>query len=385
MYMAAAPYFAKRFHTDEWILAHFQSSIISVGTVTNLISMIVLANLQSKASYQKRIASALIINISVFTLLALSTIFFREVSAGGYLAFVLSMVFCTSIATGLIQNGAFAFASGFGHPSYIQAIMTGQGIAGVLPPIAQIASVLSIPAKTASKRNDGAPQESSTSAFVYFLTACVVSVVALLAFIPLCRRHKQLVGNRMMESTISVQEAEQANRKVVSLWTLYEKLHWLAASVYLCFAVTMFFPVYTAQILSVNEGSRLFEAPTFIPLAFLVWNTGDLIGRLSTILPFSLRHKPFLLFVVAIGRLGFLPLYLLCNVGGRGATVSSDIFYLFVVQLGFGLTNGWLGGSCMMGANEWVEDSEREATGGFMGLNLVAGLTTGSLLSFAAH
>ena len=38
----------------------------------------------------------------------------------------------------------------------------------------------------------------------------------------------------------------------------------------------------------------------------------------------------------------------------------------------------------MMGTNEWVEDGEREAAGGFMGLSLVAGLTTGSLLSFTA-
>lgn len=390
--MAAAPYFAKRFESDEWILAHFQSSIISVGTITNLLSMIVLASLQAKASYSRRISLALIINIVAFSLLALSTTFFRGISAAGYLGFVLSMVMCTSMATGLIQNGAFAFASGFGHPSYIQAIMTGQAISGVLPPITQIVSVLSVPAKTSSaKREDGSaiplpPHESSAAAFIYFMTAFVISLAALLAFIPLVRRHNRLLESRMMESTTSVEDAERAHRKVVSLWTLYKKLHWLAAAVFMCFAGTMFFPVFTVKILSVNEngGSRLFQPPTFIPLAFLIWNTGDLLGRLATLLPFSLRHKPFLLFVVSIARLGFLPLYLLCNVGGRGATVSSDLFYLFVVQLGFGLTNGWLGSSCMMGANEWVEDGQREATGGFMGLNLVAGLTTGSLLSFAA-
>lgn len=36
----------------------------------------------------------------------------------------------------------------------------------------------------------------------------------------------------------------------------------------------------------------------------------------------------------------------------------------------------------MMAAPEHVEEGEREATGGFMGLNLVGGLTVGSLLSF---
>lgn len=389
MFLAAAPYFMKRFSSDVWILAHFQSAILSVGTVTNLVSMLVLANMQAKASYQKRISSALVINIVVFALLALSTTYFRHVSAGVYLCFILAMVFLTSWATGLIQNGAFAFAAGFGHPEYMQAIMTGQAIAGVLPPIAQIVSVLAVPPSEPVASTPGTPpaQESSTAAFIYFLTAAAISITALLAFIPLVRRHNHLIESRMMESITSIEEAERAQRKVVSLLTLYKKLYWLAAAVFLCFAVTMFFPVFTAQILSIRPAEsapRLFQPATFIPLAFLFWNTGDLLGRLATLFPFSLKRQPVLLFLVSILRLIFLPSYLLCNVGGRGALVNSDVFYLLIVQLGFGLTNGWLGSSCMMAATEWVEEGQREATGGFMGLNLVAGLTVGSLLSFTA-
>lgn len=62
--------------------------------------------------------------------------------------------------------------------------------------------------------------------------------------------------------------------------------------------------------------------------------------------------------------------------------MSSDFFYLAIVQLLFGLSNGFIGSSCMMGAAEWVFPEEREAAGGFMGLALVSGLTAGSLLSF---
>ena len=79
----------------------------------------------------------------------------------------------------------------------------------------------------------------------------------------------------------------------------------------------------------------------------------------------------------------FIPLYLLCNIKDRGAVVSSDFFYLIIIQFLYGLTNGYVGSECMMGAGEWVEAEEREAAGGFMGLMLVGGLTTGSLLSFA--
>ncbi|GJC90895.1 nucleoside transporter FUN26 [Colletotrichum liriopes] len=301
------------------------------------------------------------------------------------------MVASSSWATGLIQNGAFAFAASFGRPEYMQALMAGQGVAGVLPPIAQVITVLAVPEKDAGAEDDG--RSLSSSAFVYFLAAVAVSVSALVAFIPLVRRHNHIVETRMVEhmaeSLTSVEEAERAARKVVSPLRLLKKLHWLAGAIFMCFAVAMFFPVFTTKILSVrypgdekSPAGSLFRPAAFIPLAFFAWNLGDLSGRMATILPFSLRHRPAALFAVSLARMGFLPLYLLCNIGGRGAAVSSDFFYLVIVQFLFGLTNGWLGSSCMMAAGEWVEEGEREATGGFMGLCLVAGLTTGSLLSF---
>jgi equilibrative nucleoside transporter 1/2/3 len=188
---------------------------------------------------------------------------------------------------------------------------------------------------------------------------------------------------RMAESMNSIEEAERAARKVTSLWSLFRKLRWLAIGVAVTFAVTMFFPVFTAKIHSVREDAGAIFRPTaFIPLGFLFWNLGDLCGRVATMLPFTLKDRPFVLFLCSVARLALLPLYLLCNIGGRGAVVPSDFFYLFVVQLLFGLTNGWLGSSFMMASGDWVNEGEREATGGFMSLCLVIGLTAGSLLSF---
>jgi equilibrative nucleoside transporter 1/2/3 len=156
----------------------------------------------------------------------------------------------------------------------------------------------------------------------------------------------------------------------------------------MCFVVAMFFPVFTAKILSVHDdnGGGLFSPGAFIPLGFFFWNLGDLSGRVSAVLPpFAwLRQRPRVLFAVGLLRWGFLPLYLLCNLHGRGAVVESDLFYLGVVQFPFGLTNGWLGSSAMMAAGEWVAEDEREAAGGFMGMCLVGGLALGSVLSFTA-
>ena len=142
--MAAAPYIQRRFQSDEWILDNFQSAIISVSTITNLVAMAILTNIQSSANYPLRINLALFLNVIVFIILTLSTTYFVDVSAQTYLVFLLSMVAGTSWAAGLMQNGSFAFAASFGRPEYTQAIMVGQGVAGILPPVAQMVSSLRV-------------------------------------------------------------------------------------------------------------------------------------------------------------------------------------------------------------------------------------------------
>lgn len=386
MFLAAAEYFRTRFESAPGIASRSQSAILVVSTVTNLTGMLILQQLQVGASYPFRINLALVINTVVFSMLAASTIMLVDAAPGWYLAFLLTMVATSTYATALIQNGAFAFAASFGRSEYMQALMAGQGIAGVLPPMTQIVSVLGVGDSTMEETKG-----SSTSAFVYFLTAVAVSLTALLAFIPLARRHGSIMEGRladqMRESMESMEDAEIAARKKTSMRKLFSELPFLSTALVLCFTVTMFFPVFTAKIFSVHDGKNvpgLLRPDAFVPLGFFVWNLGDLTGRVATALPFSLRHRPVLLFLISLARIGMVPLYLLCNIGGRGAKVESDFFYLFVVQLLFGITNGWLGSSCMMAAGEWVEEGEREAAGGFMGLCLVLGLALGSLLSFTA-
>ncbi|KIW72891.1 hypothetical protein PV04_01052 [Phialophora macrospora] len=397
MFLAAAPYFQKRFSSSQWILNHFQAAEVSVSTITNLGSMIILTKLQKGASYPKRISSSLSINIVVFAILALSTLI--RTSAGVYFGFLLVAILFASFSTGLIQNGLFSYASGFGRSEYTQAIMTGQAVAGVLPPLAQIISVLAVPTKK-NKDGDGADatDASPKSAFVYFLTATGVSVLALLAFLYLLRREANTLALRSAAkatgdgasegdaltgaprtSSQSEPGAETNDRRSVPLSTLFGKMPFLSTAVFICFAVTMVFPVFTASILSVNN----IDSAIFIPTAFLLWNIGDLVGRLVTLWPkISLTHYPFALFCLAMARLLFIPLYFLCNIKNKGAAISSDFFYLVIVQFLFGMSNGYLGSECMMGSGEWVLPEEREAAGGFMGLMLVGGLTVGSLLSF---
>lgn len=384
MFLAASSYFYSRFESSEWAATHYQSSILSVSTVTNLAAAYTFARIQKNVSYPWRITLSLLMNCVIFTLLAFSTIVMTDISVRGYFAFLMVMVFGASLATGLNQNGAFAYVSGFGREEYTQGIMSGQGVAGVLPCIVQIASVLAVP----KKRDDGqggAPQASPKSAFIYFITATGVSVATLLAFLYLLRRRPSATPKPVSEGEDPAL-VDRVHDKSVSLLLLFKKLRYLSLSVFICFIVTMmFFPVFTSEIMSVNDPSepRLYDPSVFIPVAFLFWSAGDLFGRMIVAIPsLSLSHRPWIAFVFAIARVGFVPLYLFCNVNGRGAIVQSDFFYLFVVQLLFGASNGYLASSCMMGVSRWVSADEREAAGGFMNMMLVGGLAAGSLLSF---
>jgi equilibrative nucleoside transporter 1/2/3 len=268
----------------------------------------------------------------------------------------------------------------------MQAIMSGQGVAGVLPCIVQIFSVLAVPSNGDSVDQDPSmPQtNSSRSAFVYFITSTAVSVIALLGFLYLLRNQpqsRQKVTRADDESIVD----EHDHSKSVSLWTLFVKLRFLAFAVFMCFLISMVFPVYTAEIQSVNDAtsSRIYDSSVFVPLAFLFWNLGDLAGRMGVAIPgVSLGTYPQVAAIVAIARVMFIPMYQLCNINGKGAAIKSDIFYL-AVQFLFGATNGYLGTSCMIGANHWVVADERPAAGGFMSMVLVGGLAAGSLLSFS--
>jgi len=422
MFLAAAPYFQSRFHTSQSLLSTFQPAEISISSVVNLATLVILTNLQTGASYPRRIVLSLLLNVATFTLLSISTKAFLHATAGQYFVFLMIIVALASSAAGFMQNGAFAFAAGMGRQEYVQALMAGQGVAGIIPLVVQIASTLSTgDAEDAKSEAKGL----SDSALVYFVTATAVEALALGAFMYLSRRRR---GYQMKETiapafsdhsqnndnddthddthddeTQQQQQQQPLHSTRTPLLTLFRQLFYPSLAITVTFAITMLFPVFTAEILSTHpDSSPLLRPAVFIPLSFLIWNTGDLLGRLIPLIHrLSLADRPKILFLLSIARGVFIPMYYLCNiqrVGNGNAIVSiinrtaasettgiyGDAFYLFIVQFPFGLSNGYIGSCCMMGATSerFVSEDQREAAGSFMGLCLVLGLTIGSLASF---
>jgi equilibrative nucleoside transporter 1/2/3 len=129
----------------------------------------------------------------------------------------------------------------------------------------------------------------------------------------------------------------------------------------------------------------MFKPDIFIPIGFLLWNLGDLAGRvICGWEKYTVLGRPKVLAVASIARLIFLPLYAMCNVKGQGSVVDSDMFY-WLVQLLFGVTNGWVGSNVMMATPTWVGEDEREASGGFMGEFLPCAATSSGTSLFTDH
>ncbi|RPA87534.1 hypothetical protein BJ508DRAFT_410299 [Ascobolus immersus RN42] len=378
MFMASTMYFRARFADNRWIFTNYNASILFVACSTNFSTVMYLSSTagQRNANYPRRIKSALIINMFVFTILAFSTIVWTKCSAEAYFVLVLSLVFTTNLATGLIQNGVFALVSGY-EPICTQGVMTGQGLAGVLPGLAQIISVLSTLQKEPNDQPDPPSGTPAGSAFFSFFTATIVSGVTLLLFQSLLARTPAAKPTRR-DSTAS--EPEKAS---VPMLDLLLKLRYQAFTITFNFALTMIFPIFTIIITSSHPKPLppLLLPPVFVPLSFIIWNLGDFLGRLICAWPIFHVTNPKLQTIFAMARLAFIPLYYQCNLYGMGAKFGGDAFY-WLVQIAFGMTNGWVGSNVMMAAPAYAGEEMREAAGGFLGACIMGGLTLGSFLGF---
>ncbi|OLL22847.1 Equilibrative nucleoside transporter 1 [Neolecta irregularis DAH-3] len=323
-----------------------------------------------KGNLALRSSIALGFNIVLFFVIAGST--FTNFSANAYFGFIIFMCILSACSTGLMQNGAFGFCGLF-PTIHAQAIMTGQGIAGILPSVVQI--ILLTTSKSKHDAKNHLEEASARIAFAYFLTASAISLLAFFANALLIRISKDLPPHPFITTT---SDSTSFHR----LWKLFKQLLPLSISVVAVFLVTLsIFPGITSSVTPVS--SRPLRKDIFISLGFLVWNASDLLGRtVAGLKPVSkaLVPHPRYISILTWSRVIFIPLFILCNIYDKGSVIKSDVFFFFLLTLN-GLSNGLLGSLCIMSALEM--SNNRQDAGGFMSLMLCLGLALGSCVSFA--
>lgn len=365
-FLSASVYFIKKFGAGTALGNNYSSTMMTVSTLTSFLLNSYLSTRQF-ANFVKRIELGSLANFSIFLLLSLIELFWPSLHNAGYFVFIMLLVLLSAMGTSFQQNGCMAIANVMG-PMYAQAVMVGQAIAGVLPSVALMLSNLLYP---------GDANESSTSIVIYFLTTSFITLTSVILLM-ISNRYKNDIPQDIEHESPST-EAEYVPFRV-----LFAKLKYLVLSIFTVFVITLVFPVFASNITSVNPGfGKITSDAIYIPFIFLIWNLGDLAGRLACGYPQFVISSDRKLFLYSIFRFTIVPFFFLCNLSKKNGdpTIKSDIFYI-LLQFIFGFTNGQCLSCAFMNVGNYVEDEQKEAAGGFTTIFLSLGLAAGSIFSY---
>ncbi|CAG8612429.1 8864_t:CDS:2, partial [Cetraspora pellucida] len=300
---------------------------------------------QKSANMSRRITVSLFSFTMIFMAIAITTQV-KLFTPDGYFYFIILLMFLSGAFTAYLQNGIFAVVSQF-SPMYMQAVMSGQGLAGVIVAAFEIVSALAIENKQISTEAD-----LSQMALACFLFSMFISLLSLITYFILTRLPLYIHHFPPHETPI-IHPIDQTLSNH-SLQTTFHRIRLLCFAICFNFTVTLaLYPSITAYIkTTISEKNRyLFQEDyIFIPLHFLIYNICDWID-------------------VGIYGKRIVPLL-----------INNDWVYLFVLML-FGITNGYLVSMCMMTGPQ-VFGVVKDLAGTLLSFFLVFGLVFGSLFSF---
>ncbi|KAM4834707.1 equilibrative nucleoside transporter 1 isoform 2-T6 [Thomomys bottae] len=383
----------------------FLSAIFNnVMTLCAMLPLLVFACLNSflhqRISQSARILGSLVAILLVFLVTAVLV----KVQMDPLPFFVVTMVKIVLINSfGAILQGSLFGLAGLLPTSYTTPIMSGQGLAGFFASVAMICAITS-------------KSEGSDSAFGYFITACVVVILAIICYLGLpqlefYRYYQQLKlegpGEQETkldliskdpstacqpsgeepraikeESRVPVPTSQSTSHSVKAI---LKNISVLAFSVCFIFTITIgLFPAVTSEVKSSIAGSSDW-GKYFIPVScFLTFNIFDWLGRsLTAVFMWPGKDSCWLPSLV-VARLVFLPLLLLCNVQPRRylpVVFQHDAWFIFFMAA-FAFSNGYLASLCMCFGPKKVKPSEAGTAGTIMSFFLCLGLALGAIVSF---
>ncbi|XP_036614044.1 equilibrative nucleoside transporter 1-like isoform X2 [Trichosurus vulpecula] len=300
-------------------------------------------------------------------------------------------------SSGAILQGSLFGLAGLLPASYTVPLMSGQGLAGIFAAVAMIFAIAS-------------GSELGQSAFGYFITACVVTVISVSCYLVLSRlkfyqyyqqTKMEAVGEQETKMDL-IQRGENSAKsgeggmskpstptspcERPSIITILKQIWVLALSVCFIFIITIcVFPSVTAEVQSTILGTSDWQK-YFIPVScFFTFNAFDWAGRsLTTLYMWPTKDSRWQLPALVVARIVFVPLLMLCNVHPRKnlpVVFHHDAWFIVFIML-FAFSNGYLASLCMCFAPKKVKPSEAEAAGTVMVFFLSLGLALGALLSF---
>ncbi|XP_053304365.1 equilibrative nucleoside transporter 2 [Spea bombifrons] len=307
----------------------------------------------------------------------------------------------------ILQGSLFGLLALFPQ-KYSSMLLSGQGMAGTLAPLAMLLSMSS-------------GTDVRTTALGYFIAPCFGTFISIACYLLLSRlefaqyhisksnakssqnyevdtdaellqkgTEKEVNGDAegQKKAVLLLKEAESGvageEKPKVSICVVLKKIWVMALTLVIGFTVTLsVYPAITANVESNTENKtwRKFFNPV---CCFLIFNIMDWIGR--SITSYTLWPGPDCKYLplLACCRVIFIPLFMLCNITNRNylTTIFSHDAWFVIFMILFSVSNGYCISLPMCLAPKKVEQHEGEITGAIMTFFLALGLSLGAALSF---
>jgi equilibrative nucleoside transporter 1/2/3 len=288
------------------------------------------------------------------------------------------MVIMTALCTALCQGGIFGFA-GMLPPIYIQAVMSGNGLAGITTSIIRVITKLTLESKKPITL-----ETLNLSAAIYFFVSAGVIIMCILSYFVMVRTRfvahflgTGAVWEEEKASLLSEEEDLSIGYKasplppVSTLQVLKKIWHMCFLVCFIFFVSLAIFPGISVTIESCY-GPKSAMADWLPVLMIVVFNVFDFIGR--TLPRFVIMFGEKSIAIPIMLRVVLLPLFIFCI---YPRLIVYDVIPLIFMAI-LALSNGYLSSITMMIAPGLVESHEREAAGTIMTFFLLLGICLGS-------
>uniref|UniRef100_A0A673VWF0 Solute carrier family 29 member 1 (Augustine blood group) n=1 Tax=Salmo trutta TaxID=8032 RepID=A0A673VWF0_SALTR len=385
-FMTATMYFTSRLRdptqisTDKpYDRSPVEASYNSVSTLCAMVPLLIFTCLNSVLHHRIPQKFRIMGSLAVILVLFLITAIMVKIDMAAVPFFTLTMIKIVIINSfGAILQGSLFGMAGLLPAKYTTPIMSGQGLAGTFAAFSMICAIAS-----GSALND--------VAFGYFLTACVVIILAIMSYAVLPKLYASIntMGPRSRHTIyISFTFKSFSRRSYPERLTLRKEMRsiWvLALSVCFAFTVTIgVYPAVTVDVKSTVANGGAWEM-YFIPVCcFLLFNLSDWAGRSLTAVCMWPGKDSKLVPIFMVARVIFVPLFMLCNVQPRynlPVVFQHDAWFVVFMIL-FAFSSGYLASLCMCFGPKLVAPHEAETAGAIMAFFLSLGLALGASFSF---
>lgn len=359
---------------------HAQYVLPAILSYPSLIFLAIMVRFGPRVSFSFRIVSC----FSVMAFLVAGVPLIAYVESEWSFQVLCALVFVLGVCLSIIQSSVFAFASKL-PPLYTQAVMSGQGVAGIGVCLLRILTKFMYPPT---------PSGIASGTMVFIFISAAISLVSVIAYAVAIRQ--PFTRHHLSESAPSSPSQSRASSDIpvsgfdfvkessldpleqstlvpvgdreVRYLVVLRKLWANGLVVATVFMVTFLaFPGLTSELRS----STGIDQSWFTLLLITAFNAMDAIGR--TLPGWFVAVSPRHLAGHAVVRFALYPAFIACK---AGVAFNNDAWIVVLIAL-LAFTNGYYASIGMMNTTLYVEPHENEAAGAIMSFFLMAGIIAG--------